>query len=375
MVVGCPKCKVKLKVADEKVKPEGLKIKCPKCSTILMVRKPAAPPSTRAPQAPKAAPAAPPPTRAPEAPKAAPKPAPEPAQPSRLAPQAAPTALRAPMAPQPIEAQAKQLNPRKVLVAHENAMVVEEVMGQLMKEGYLVIPVPNGVDTLVQVMKELPFVVMLDAALPKIDGYEIIKRLKEKEDTKEIKTIIISSKSDDARQRKNPASMYGVNAYIDDEDVPVKLMKTMEAVISGKALPVEETAPPKPQAVPSPPKPAAVPPSQPSPQAAPSKAPESAPVPPKPAAAPVKRGIGSAQPVEKARRLARTVLSDIDLYDPEKVLESIRNGQFEAVFANELREGLKHYQMRIPKDVRAQGNFFQESLDAFIAKKKEKLNL
>ncbi|KKK88694.1 hypothetical protein LCGC14_2740560, partial [marine sediment metagenome] len=74
MVVGCPKCKVQLKVADEKIKPEGLKIKCPKCSTVLMVRKPAAAPA--APTAPAAAPA--------------------------------PSGKLAPEAPQPIEAQAKE---------------------------------------------------------------------------------------------------------------------------------------------------------------------------------------------------------------------------------------------------------------------------
>ncbi len=318
MVVGCPKCKVKLKIADEKIKPEGLKIKCPKCSTVLMVRKPAAAPAPKPAESPAAAPA--------------------------------PSGKLAPEAPQPIEAQAKELNPKKVLVAHENAMVVEEVMSQLMEQGFLVLPVPNGVDTLVQAMKELPFLLILDAALPKIDGFEIIKRLKEKEETRGIKTILISSKTDESRLRKNPASVYGVNAYIDDDDVSVSLTNTVAAVISGKA-PVEEPAPapaaPKPE-------PKAAPP-------APKPAPKTAPV--------------ATQGPEKARRLARTVLSDIDLYDPEKVLESIRNGKFEAVFGEELREGLKHYQSRIPKEVRAQGNFFQESLDAFIAKKKEILGI
>ncbi|MCK4910454.1 MAG: zinc-ribbon domain-containing protein [Thermodesulfovibrionales bacterium] len=353
MVVGCPKCKVKLKIADEKIKPEGLKIKCPKCSTVLMVRKPAAPaPKPAAAPAPRPAPAA------------APRPAAAPAQPSTIAPQAAPATTRAPEAPQPIEAQAKELNLKKVLVAHENAMVVEEVMSQLTEEGYLVLPVPNGVDTLVQTMKELPFMVLLDAALPKIDGFEIIKRLKEKEETKDIKTVIISSKIDEARQRKNPASMYGVNAYIDDEDLPGTLMNVMAAVISGQAPPEEEAPPepPKPVAAPEPPKPA--------PKLA------AVPEPPKPAPKPkAAAGPVATQGPEKARRLARTVLSDIDLYDPEKVLESIRNNKFEAVFAEELREGLKHYQMRIPKEVRAQGNFFQESLDAFLAKKKEQLGI
>lgn len=375
MVVGCPKCKVKLKIADEKIKPEGLKIKCPKCSTILMVRKPAAAaPRPAAAPAPKPAAApAPKPATAP-APRPAAAPAPQPAP--KPAPQPAPatTSTRAPEAPQPIEAQAKELNLKKVLVAHENAMVVEEIMGQLMEEGYLVIPVPNGVDTLVQTMKELPFMVLLDAALPKIDGFEIIKRLKEKGETKGIKTIVISSKSDETRQRKNPASMYGVNGYIDDEDVPGSLMGVISAVISGQAPPEVKVAPeqkvaPEPQA--APPKLAAVPePPKPAPKLA------AVPEPPKPAPKPLAAaGPASTQPTEKARRLARTVLSDIDLYDPEKVLESIRNDKFEAVFADELREGLKHYQMRIPKEVRAKGNFFQESLDAFIAKKKAQLGI
>ena len=36
------------------------------------------------------------------------------------------------------------------------------------------------------------------------------------------------------------------------------------------------------------------------------------------------------------------------------------------MFADELREGLKHYQNRIPKEVRTKGNFFQVAIDEFI---------
>ncbi|NIT04273.1 thioredoxin, partial [Candidatus Saccharibacteria bacterium] len=36
----CPKCKAKLKIPDEKIKPEGSKFKCPKCQTTLLVKKP-----------------------------------------------------------------------------------------------------------------------------------------------------------------------------------------------------------------------------------------------------------------------------------------------------------------------------------------------
>jgi CheY-like chemotaxis protein len=271
--------------------------------------------------------------------------------------------VKAPEAPQPVEAQAKELNPRKVLVAHENAMVVEEAMQQFTEQGYLVIPVPNGVDTLVQTMKELPFLVVLDAGLPKIDGYEIIKRLKEKDETSGIKAIVVSSKSDASRARKNPASMYGVNAYLDDDEVSVGLMDAMAAVIGGKVSEEAPTAAAPPEAPSAKPEPAAAP-----PEAPPAK-PEPAPA---PAAAPEPSGD---KEVEKARRLARTVLSDIDLYDPEKVVDAVKNGQFEVVFAEELREGLRHYQSRIPKEVRARGNFFQEALDTFLEKKKKAIGI
>ncbi|MFC1855001.1 zinc-ribbon domain-containing protein [Thermodesulfobacteriota bacterium] len=41
MLVKCKKCQTKLKVSDEKVTKKGIKVKCPKCATILLVKKPA----------------------------------------------------------------------------------------------------------------------------------------------------------------------------------------------------------------------------------------------------------------------------------------------------------------------------------------------
>jgi len=40
VVVVCPKCKTKLKVDDAKLSPQGSRFKCPKCSTVLAVKKP-----------------------------------------------------------------------------------------------------------------------------------------------------------------------------------------------------------------------------------------------------------------------------------------------------------------------------------------------
>lgn len=38
MHVSCPKCKARLSVADDKLRPEGTKFKCPKCASVMLVR-------------------------------------------------------------------------------------------------------------------------------------------------------------------------------------------------------------------------------------------------------------------------------------------------------------------------------------------------
>ncbi|OQY28483.1 MAG: hypothetical protein B6244_06955 [Candidatus Cloacimonetes bacterium 4572_55] len=82
MKVACPKCKIKLKISDDKVTARGIKIKCPKCKTVFIVRKPGskrpAAPKQRPAVKPRQRPAAKPRPRPAPKPKPKPKPAPKP---------------------------------------------------------------------------------------------------------------------------------------------------------------------------------------------------------------------------------------------------------------------------------------------------------
>lgn len=42
MLVKCKKCETKLKISDDKLTEEGIKIKCPKCASVLLIKKPTA---------------------------------------------------------------------------------------------------------------------------------------------------------------------------------------------------------------------------------------------------------------------------------------------------------------------------------------------
>jgi len=77
--------------------------------------------------------------------------------------------------------------------------------------------------------------------------------------------------------------------------------------------------------------------------------------------------------IEKAKRLARTIINDIYLYNSAKVEDSIRNNNFYNVFTSEIKEGLKLYENRIPQDVRNISDFFREAVENFLAAKKKTL--
>ena len=84
-------------------------------------------------------------------------------------------------------------------------------------------------------------------------------------------------------------------------------------------------------------------------------------------------GIASDEKIERAKRLARTIVSDIYLYNTPKAETAIRNGTFHAAFAPELKEGLKLYEHRIAQEVRDKGDFFKDTVREFIDNKKKSL--
>jgi hypothetical protein len=65
---------------------------------------------------------------------------------------------------------------------------------------------------------------------------------------------------------------------------------------------------------------------------------------------------------DEARRLARTILSDILLYNQAKVKEGIEKDSLFDVLSDELAEGLKYYESMVEPALRADTNFFNEAI-------------
>lgn len=348
MIISCTNCGVKLKVDENKIKEGGSRLKCPKCANIFTVYRPEPAPA-----------AGPAPTSAPAAPKPIQQPAPVPAAPPVVeAPAPPPQPAVKPSVPK------WQLDRRKVLVAHDSDSVLALIKSLLGEAGYEVTTAREGVEAVVLIEREKPFLAVLDVALPRIFGFEICDRLKNNEESSEVKVLLIASIYDKTRYKREPVSLYGADDYIEKHHIQDCIVDKVKRLASGPGIPVlreEEKlqAPPPEEA------------QKRSQQAAEMRREEmrefAAPSAPTSSVDP--------QQVEAARRFARIILSDIALYNQAAVEEGIRGGNLHEVLAAELKEGRDLYNTRVPEEVRATMDYLEDEIQKFIEKKRNTMDL
>jgi len=101
-------------------------------------------------------------------------------------------------------------NKAKILIVDDDVDSVELLTKRLGAEGYHTSEAYDGEQALRQVEEYHPDVVILDIRMPKIDGYEVCRRLKAAEDTRHIPIIMLTVK------RKVPDKMKGLDVGADD---------------------------------------------------------------------------------------------------------------------------------------------------------------
>ena len=100
----------------------------------------------------------------------------------------------------------------KILVVDDNQDNRELVIKVLKAKGYLLLESADGEAALEQVIKERPDLILMDISLPKIDGYEVTRRLKEQESFKDIPIIALTAHAMKGDREK--ALQSGCNGYI-----------------------------------------------------------------------------------------------------------------------------------------------------------------
>ncbi len=336
MKVKCPKCGALYQIDPSRIAKDVVKLRCKKCGSIFGVRIKRAAPSQQQE------------VKAPPVEKPAPPPPP----------------------------------PRTVLLGIEDPERLEEVAKALETARFTVKRATDGLQVLDVLSAEKPDALVLDVVLPKVFGFEISELVRKRESLKDLRIVLISTYNKEKYVRPAQEN-YGADAFVDPKHVVERLPGMLRQLLGDVSAP-EKPTPEAP--APSPPKPEAP---QPAPAAQPSQ-PEAPPEPSPPPSPPsqvsatklmqeqareVEEEFPDLSPeqrkeVEKAKRLARLIVSDILLYNPDKVEQGVKSGTFFTLLEKDIEDGRKLFEERVPEWIRQRWDFLTEELNRLIERKK-----
>ena len=89
-----------------------------------------------------------------------------------------------------------------------------------------------------------------------------------------------------------------------------------------------------------------------------------------PAEGPPKRAVNpfmSRDPQQKARRLARALISDLVVYYPDRRQEGLRKGNLKDVFSEEIKKSWQEYSDQVGKEIAESTSYFTDALNEILA--------
>jgi len=101
---------------------------------------------------------------------------------------------------------------KKVLIVDDEVNIVTALEFLLQRSGYEVTVAQNGAEALKQVESFAPDLVLLDVMMPRISGYEVCRRMRERPDWKHIKIVMLSAKGREAEVSKGVS--LGADLYV-----------------------------------------------------------------------------------------------------------------------------------------------------------------
>lgn len=118
----------------------------------------------------------------------------------------------------------------KILVVEDNQDSRELVVKVLTNKGYTVIEAVDGDDALKKASEERPALILMDISLPKLDGYEVTRRLKTMEDFRDVPVIALTAHAMKGDREKALAA--GCRGYISKpiniRELPEQVRRFME---------------------------------------------------------------------------------------------------------------------------------------------------
>ena len=116
-----------------------------------------------------------------------------------------------------------------VLAADDDEDVLELIVFRLERSGYTVLQARDGVEALELARSSRPDLAVLDVMMPKLDGFEVTRRLREDDATTKMPIILLTARSQEADVQRG--FDVGADDYIRKPFSPQELGARVQAIL------------------------------------------------------------------------------------------------------------------------------------------------
>jgi two-component system phosphate regulon response regulator PhoB len=120
----------------------------------------------------------------------------------------------------------------KVVVADDSTTVRRLVAARLAADGYEVLEAEDGQQALDLTLSERPDLVVLDKVMPKLDGFEVVRALREREETRSIRIVMLTEQT--GEDSVLDGLDLGVDEYIPKPFSPRELSVRVRRALTGR---------------------------------------------------------------------------------------------------------------------------------------------
>jgi two-component system, OmpR family, alkaline phosphatase synthesis response regulator PhoP len=119
--------------------------------------------------------------------------------------------------------------PGHILAVDDDDRIRRLVQFNLQRAGYRVSAAADGLEALEQIGQERPDLVLLDITMPRLDGIELLRRLRADPDTVALPVILLTAKAQDEDILEGKRS--GADYYLTKPFSPVELLSVVREAL------------------------------------------------------------------------------------------------------------------------------------------------
>jgi two-component system alkaline phosphatase synthesis response regulator PhoP len=120
---------------------------------------------------------------------------------------------------------------KKILVVDDEKELRELMVEKLIKNNYSVSGAGDGREALRAAEAELPDLILLDVAMPVMDGYETCRELKKNNKTKDIPVVFLTGKDLDPKSIERRNRELGARGFLPKPSTFRELLDTISEVL------------------------------------------------------------------------------------------------------------------------------------------------